>query len=314
MKIALIGTGVMGTGVGLTLLRKGHEVRCYNRSAAHAQALVDAGAVLCASPGEAAESASHVLLLVWDEAALHAVLEGADGLLAHAASGQVFIDMSTQLPTTARATALALATQGALFVDAPVHGTRGEAHSGGLWIMAGADTAAWQAALPVLQAVGATVHHMGPVGAGCAAKLCGNHLVSSIIASLGESLAMARKSGLDGRELLKLWGESDFRSPIIEGAGGAMLGGDHAVSFHLRTMVKDTELIRNHSEAIGVPVLIANTVHELNKMALNLGWGELNATAIFKLFELMGGLVDAAGHPVPAAASGAPVPAPASGR
>lgn len=304
MKIALIGTGVMGTGVGLTLIRKGHEVRCYNRNPAHAQPLADAGAVVCASPGEAIESATHVILLVWDETALKWVLGGPDGLLAHAAEGQVFIDMSTQLPATARTTAGALAECGALFVDAPVHGTRGEAHSGGLWIMAGAEPAAWDAALPVLQAVGETVHHMGPVGAGCAAKLCGNHLVSSILASLGESLAMARKSGLDGRELLKLWGESDFRSPIVEGAGGAMLDGDHTVSFHLRTMVKDTELIRNYSESIGVPVLISNTVHELNKMAQNLGWGDLNATAIFKLFELMGGLVDAAGKPIPRPAAG----------
>jgi 3-hydroxyisobutyrate dehydrogenase-like beta-hydroxyacid dehydrogenase len=290
MRVAIIGTGVMGTGVGLTLRAKGHEVRCHNRNPENAAALVEAGATLCATPAEAAEGASHVILLVWNEDALHAALDGAGGLVAGARAGQVFIDMSTQLPETSRAVAAQFAAKGAMFVDAPVHGSRAEAHSGGLWIMAGADPAAWAAALPVLEAVGATVHHMGPVGSGSAAKLCGNHLVSAILASLAESLAMAKKSGLDCRELIKLWGESDFRSPIIEGAGHSMIDGDFAVSFHLRTMVKDTELIRNHSEAIGVPVLISNTVHELNKAAQNLGWGELNATAIFKLFELMGGM------------------------
>ena len=290
MKIAIIGTGVMGTGVGLTLLSKGHEVSCYNRNPENAAALVTAGAKLCASPGEAAESASHVIILVWNEAALHAAVDGIDGLCEAAKAGQVFIDMSTQLPETSRRVAEQFAQKGAMFVDAPMHGSRAEAHAGGLWIMAGADQSAWDAALPVLNAVGATVHHMGPAGSGSAAKLCGNHLVSSIIASLAESLVMAKKSGLDCRELIKLWGESDFRSPIIEGAGNSMLDGDFAVSFHLRTMVKDTELIRNHSEAIGVPVMISNTVHELNKTAQNLGWGELNATAIFKLFELMAGM------------------------
>ena len=289
MKIAVIGTGVMGTGVGLTLLAKGHEVRCHNRSEANAQELVKAGATWCASPGAAAEGATHVIILVWNEAGLRQMLDGPDGLLAHAREGQVFIDMSTQLPTTAREVTQAFAAQGALFVDAPVHGSKAEAHAGGLWIMAGADAAGWAAALPLLQAVGATVHHMGPVGAGCAAKLSGNHLVSSVLAALAESLAMARKSGLDCHQLITLWGESDFRSPIIEGAGRSMIDGDFGVSFHLRTMVKDTELIRNHSEAIGVPVLLSNTVHELNKVAQNLGWGELNATAIFKLFELMAG-------------------------
>ena len=290
MKVAIIGTGVMGTGVGLTLLAKGHEVHCYNRNPANASELVAGGAKLFATPAEAAAAASHVIILVWNEAALHAAVDGPDGLCEHAKPGQVYIDMSTQLPDTSRAVAAQFAAKGAMFIDAPVHGTRGEAHSGGLWIMVGADQKAWDAALPVLTLIGATVHHMGPIGSGAAAKLCGNHLVSLILASLGESLAMAKKSGLDCRELLKLWGESDFRSPIVEGAGRSMIDGDFAVSFHLRTMVKDTELIRNYSESIGVPVMISNTVHELNKTAQNLGWGELNATAIFKVFELMAGL------------------------
>ena len=75
MKVAIIGTGVMGTGVGLTLLAKGHEVTCYNRSPENASDLVAAGAKLFATPGEAAASASHVIILVWNEAALHAAVD-----------------------------------------------------------------------------------------------------------------------------------------------------------------------------------------------------------------------------------------------
>ena len=290
MNIAIIGTGVMGTGVGLTLLAKGHQVYCTNRTPANAQALVDAGAVYCATPREAAQNATHVLILVWNEAALRVALDGADGLYAAAAPGRVFIDMSTQLPATAQQEAHEFAARGALFVDAPVHGSRAEAHSGGLWIMVGGEQAAYQSALPVLDAIGASVHYMGGVGSGCIAKLCGNHLVSLIVASLGESLAMAKKAGIDAYELIKLWGESDFRSPIIEGAGRSMLDHDFAVSFHLRTMVKDTELVRNYSESIGVPVLLSNVVHELNKVAQNHGWGDENASAIFRLFEQMAGI------------------------
>ena len=300
MKVAIIGTGVMGTGVGLTLLAKGHKVSCHNRNPENAAELVAGGAKLFATPAEAAAGASHVIIMVWNEAALHAAVDGANGLCEHAIPGQVYIDMSTQLPETSRAAAARFEARGAMFIDAPVHGTRGEAHSGGLWIMVGAQPKAWDAALPVLNEIGATVHHMGPVGSGAVAKLCGNHLVSAILASLGESLAMAKKSGLDCHQLIKLWGESDFRSPIVEGAGRSMIDGDFAVSFHLRTMVKDTELIRNYSESIGVPVMISNTVHELNKTAQNLGWGELNATAIFKVFELMAGMGGAAPAPAPA--------------
>lgn len=293
MKIAIIGTGVMGTGVGLTLLGKGHQVYCTNRTPQNAQALVDAGAVYCATPREAAENATHVIILVWNEAALRVALEGTDGgdgLYAAAGEGRVFIDMSTQLPATAQEEAREFAARGAQFVDAPVHGSRAEAHAGGLWIMVGGEQSAYQAALPVLNAIGASVHYMGGVGSGCVAKLCGNHLVSLIVASLGESLAMASKAGIDAYELIKLWGESDFRSPIIEGAGRSMLAHDFAVSFHLRTMVKDTELIRNYSESIGVPVLLSNVVHELNKVAQNQGWGDENASAIYRLFEQMAGI------------------------
>lgn len=293
MSIAIIGTGVLGEGVGRTLLAAGHEVQCWNRTAAHAQPLVDAGARACATPRAAAQGARHVLILVWDEAALQAVLHGEngeDGLLAGAEPGQVYIDLSTQLPATARRTAAAFASRGAAFVDAPVHGSRAEAHAGGLWIMVGGDDAAYAAAEPVLSAIGASVRHFGPVGAGCAAKLCGNHLVSSIVAALAESLALARKAGLDGHRLIDLWGESDFRSPIVDGAGRAMWDDRHEVSFHLRTMVKDTELIHQQAEALGVPVPLSNTVHELNKMARNLGWGELNATAVARLcWHLAGG-------------------------
>lgn len=290
MKIAIIGTGVLGIGVGLTLRAKGHSVSCYNRTPENASDLVQAGALLCATPREAAASADYVIILVWNEEALHAVLDGPDGLHANARPGQVFMDMSTQLPETARKAAHLFAEKGALFVDAPVHGSKSEAHSGGLWIMGGAEPAAWAAALPVLNEIGTTTHYMGGVGSGCIAKLCGNHLVSAILASLGESLAMAKKSGLDCEELIKLWGESDFRSPIIEGAGHSMINHDFGVSFHLRTMVKDTELVRNYSESIGVPVMMSNMVHELNKVAQNMGWGELNATAIFNLFEVMAGI------------------------
>lgn len=290
MKIAIIGTGVMGTGVGLTLLKKGHEVACYNRTPENAADLVQGGATLHASPKEAAAGASHIIILVWNEAGLRQVLDGDAGLHANAQAGQVYIDMSTQLPETARAQAKLFEAKGAIFVDAPVHGSRAEAHSGGLWIMAGGDKAAYAAALPVLTEIGATSHHMGATGAGCIAKLCGNHLVSAILASLAESLAMAQKSGIDSHELITLWGESDFRSPIIEGAGRSMIDHDFAVSFHLRTMVKDTELIRNYSESIGVPVMISNLVHELNKISQNRGWGEENATAIFRLFEEMAGI------------------------
>jgi 3-hydroxyisobutyrate dehydrogenase len=290
LKVAVIGTGIMGTGVGLTLRAKGHAVTCWNRTKANAEELLRAGATWRDSPRAAAEGADFIVILVWNEEALRAVLAGPDGLYAATRPGQIYVDISTQLPATAIAEAREFEARGAAFLDAPVHGTKGEARSGGLWIMVGGDRAVYQRALPFFHAIGETVHHMGPTGRGCAAKLCGNHLVSAMIASIAESLALAEKAGVDGFELLKLWGEGDFRSPIIDGAGHSMLRHQFGVSFHLRTMVKDTELVRNLSESLGVPVILANVVHELNKVAQNRGYGEENASAIYKLFQEMAGL------------------------
>ncbi len=290
LKVAVIGTGIMGTGVGLTLRSKGHEVTCWNRTKANAEELLRAGAVWKDSPKAAAAEADFIVLLVWNEEALHHVLSGPEGVVAAARPGQIYLDISTQLPATALAEARQLEERGAAFLDAPVHGTKGEARSGGLWFMVGGDRKVYDRALPLFQAIGETVHYMGPTGRGCAAKLCGNHFVSAILASMGEALALAEKAGVDGFELLKLWGESDFRSPIVAGAGGSMLNHQFDPTFHLRTMVKDTELVRNLSESLGVPVILSNVVHELNKVAQNRGYGDENASAIYKLFQEMAGL------------------------
>lgn len=289
-KIAVIGTGIMGTGMGKTLLSAGFEVVCYNRSKEHAKELISAGAGYFDSPAAAAEGADFIISMLWNKAAFDSVMTGADGLVENAVSGQIYIDMSTQLPEAGVQAAVEFAKKGADFLDAPVHGTKGEANAGGLWIMAGGDKAVYDRAAEVLDILGETRHYMGGHGKGYATKLCGNHLVSTIVAALCESMVLASKAGLDPKEVLKVWMESDFRSPVVEGVGGSIISRDFDVSFHLRTMVKDTELIRNFSESIDVPVLLSNIVHEVNKVGLNMGFGEENASAVVKVFEHMAGV------------------------
>jgi len=286
-KIAIIGTGIMGTGMGRTLLTAGFEVSCYNRTQDNAADLIAAGAEYFNTPAKAASGADFIISMLWNKDAFDSVMTGPDGLYENAVSGQIYIDMSTQLPEAGVEAAVAFAKKGADFLDAPVHGTKGEANSGGLWIMAGGERAVYDKALDVLSVVGETYHFMGGHGKGYATKLCGNHLVSTIVAALCESMVLASKADLDPSEVLKVWMESDFRSPVVDGVGNSIISRDFDVSFHLRTMVKDTELIRNFSESINVPVLLSNIVHEINKIGLNMGFGEENASAVVKVFEKM---------------------------
>ncbi|HUX19754.1 MAG TPA: NAD(P)-dependent oxidoreductase [Spirochaetia bacterium] len=286
-RIGVVGAGVMGSGVARTLMKKRYKVTVYNRTPGKLAALKKAGASTAKTPRELAEKSDIVIILVWNKDALDAVLTGEDGLVAGARKGQVYIDMSTQLPDTAKMEASLFASKGAQFLDAPVHGSRAEANGGGLWIMAGGERKVYNQVLPVLKVIGETQHYMGGHGKGFATKLCGNLLVSTIVAALGEALVLAAKAGVDPKEAIKLWQESDFRSPVVGGVGKSMYTGDFAVSFHLRTMVKDTELIRNYAEQIGVPLMLSNVVHELNKVGLNKGFGEENASAVVKVYEDM---------------------------
>lgn len=289
-KVAIMGTGVMGTGMGKVLLGKGYEVSCYNRTKANAQDLVSAGATYAETPAKAADGADFVIMMMWNKTALDSVVLGDSGLFAHAKKGQLFIDMSTQLPETGEWLAGEFAKNGADFLDAPVHGSKGEANSGGLWIMVGGQEAVYKRALPLLEVIGETTHYMGGHGKGYATKLCGNHLVSTIVAALCESMVLAKKADLDLKEVLSVWMDSDFRSPVVDGVGNSIIARDFEVAFHLRTMVKDTELIRNYSESLDVPVLLSNIVHEVNKFGMNKGYGEENASAVVKVFEEMAGL------------------------
>ena len=282
-----MGAGVIAQGVGKTLLSNGFRVRCYNRTEANAAALVAAGAEYCSTPAAAADGADVVISAVWNKQAFDSLMLGEDGLYKNAASGQVFIDMSTQLPDTAVEAAGIFAEKGAFFLDAPIHGSRAEANSGGLWIMVGGDEKVFADARELLLVLGETVHYMGDNGKGYAAKLCGNHLVSTVVAAVCESMVLASKAGIDPDEILKVWQESDFRSPVVGGVGRSVIDRDFDVSFHLRTMVKDTELIRNYSESLDVPVFLSNIVHEVNKVGLNMGFGEENASAVVKVFEHM---------------------------
>ena len=289
-KAAVIGTGIMGTGMGKTLLKEGWEISCWNRTPENAEELVKAGAELSSTPAEASSGAEYIISILWSKEALESAATGDTGLFSSAKPGQIYIDMSTQLPETAVWQAGEYEKAGADFLDSPVHGTKGEANNGGLWVMCGGKKDTFDKAEEILSIVGKTVHYMGDHGKGYAAKLCGNHLVSTIVAAICESMVMGKKAGLNPKELLNVWMDSDFRSPVVEGVGNSIITRDFDVSFHLRTMVKDTELIRNFSESIKVPVLLSNIVHEVNKIGENKGWGEENASAVVKVFEDFSGL------------------------
>lgn len=280
--VAFLGLGTMGLGMVKNLLAAGHQVTVWNRSDAPVQAAVDAGASSAASVAVAVAGADIVMYCLSDDAAVQNVVLAEGGLAAVVDAGSIVIDLSTISPEASAAEREAFDARGVRFLDAPVFGSRGEAASGGLWIVVGGDAATFDAARGVLEAISATVHLMGPGGSGVRMKLVGNLVVASQLLALGESLTLAARAGLDLQKVLEVLKVTDFRSPIFDGVGPAVLADDYAPSFALALMQKDSRLIQAFASDLGVAVpSVAAAAHYVDA-AVEAGWSEQNASALIK--------------------------------
>lgn len=283
MEIGFIGLGTMGSGMVRNLLRAGHRVRVHNRDMTKAEPLVGAGAVAATSIAEAMAGAEVVMYCLSDDAAIEAVVLAPGGVADHVAAGQLVIDLSTITPDVGLRERAAIEAKGADFLDAPVFGTRGETDAGGLWVVVGGTDEAFERALPVLEPISETIHHMGAGGSGHRMKLVGNMLVASQIRAIGDALTTAVRLGLDPATVLDVAAVTDFRTPIYAGVGARSIAGDHAPDFALALLLKDLGLVAAQAEATGVPVAgLAETI-DLAREGVAKGYGAENASALVKV-------------------------------
>lgn len=288
--VAFLGLGIMGRGMVGNLLKAGHDVTVWNRSPEPVAALVDDGASASPTIAECVAGADFVLYCLADDAAVRAVVLGEGGLASAVSPSSTVIDLSTISPEASETERAAFERRGVPFLDAPVFGSKGEAESGGLWVVAGGDPAVFEAARQVLEPISATVHHMGPAGSGVRMKLVGNLVVVSQLLVLGESLTLARKAGLDLSKVLDVLSVTDFRSPIFDGVGPAVLADDYSPSFALKLMQKDSRLIRSFAADLDAPVPGLDPAIRYVDAAMERGWGEENASALIKAVAAEGGV------------------------
>ncbi|MGP2490366.1 NAD(P)-dependent oxidoreductase [Mesorhizobium sp. PUT5] len=287
-EIGFLGLGIMGSGMVRNLLKAGHGVTAWNRTARDLPADLS-GARIVSTIAEAAKGRKTVVVSLTGPDAQRDVLLGDDGLFAVAEAGAAVVDTTTTDPVLAAELAGQAQGRGLRYLDAPVFGSRNEAWEGRLDFVCGGERATFDAVKPVLDCMAATVHHLGSSGKGAAAKLVGNLLVAAQMVSLGEALCMARKAGLEADTLMSYLDVTDFSSGLIRGVGRATLSGDFEPNFYLRHMLKDARLIGTYARGLGVAAPASGMAAELYQAALNKGYGELNASALHKLqFELSG--------------------------
>ena len=240
--VGFIGLGLMGRPMALNLLKAGYAVTVWNRTRAHADDVVAAGATLAATPREAAAGADVVFTIVSDPPAVEAVLWGADGALAGLRKGTVLVDSSTISPDLARRTAAACAERGVEYLDAPVTGGTWGAEKGELVFMVGGEAATLARVEPLIGAMGKRWFLLGPNGAGQTIKLAMNLVLALEVQAFAEALAIVKSAGLAGERLVEVMQSSMGRAPVLDVKAPVMLSGDYKASFPLRLMYKDVAL------------------------------------------------------------------------
>jgi 3-hydroxyisobutyrate dehydrogenase-like beta-hydroxyacid dehydrogenase len=289
-KVSFIGLGIMGSGMVSNLVKAGHDVTVWNRSASKYGEIEKVGAKTVSDPTELLPGADFLMYCLADDAAVDAIFLKGPSLASKVEKGTIVIDLSTIDPETSAAERKIYEDRGIAFLDAPVFGTKGEARDGGLWIVIGGAKDVFNQSLPVLEPISETLHFMGEGGNGTKMKLVGNLLVASQIVSIGEALSLAKKAGLNLTTVLEVAAVADFKTPIYAGVGAGVIKGDYEVNFPLKLMLKDAKLIQAFANRLDSPVSIAITTEELAKQGVDAGMGELNASAIVKVISNRAGV------------------------
>ena len=284
-RITFLGLGAMGRRMAQRLLAAGHSVTVWNRTAAAAAALVDAGARWADTPRQAAEGAEVVWAMVFDDSASRRVwLDPTTGAALSLNRGVIAIESSTLTPAWVHELGEALAPLGAGFVDAPVAGSRPQADAGQLVFMVGGEAVNLDAVRPLLTALGPAVHHVGPLGSGAWLKLSLNALLATQVAAVAEHLNLLRRAGLDPQRALDALRSMPAMSPAAAGAAALMLAGNYAPQAPVDLIAKDLAYALAAAEAAGAALPVTEVVKNRFAATQAAGWGSDNIVAIHKLF------------------------------
>jgi 3-hydroxyisobutyrate dehydrogenase-like beta-hydroxyacid dehydrogenase len=261
--VGLIGLGLMGKPMGANLLKAGHVLTVWNRTASRGDDLVAQGAKRATTPREVAAASEVILTIVSDPPALESVLWGESGVFSGLRRGSVMIESSTVSPGLEKRAAAAAAALGAEFLEAPVTGGTWGAEKGELVFMVGGEASTLKRVEPVLGAMGKKWFHLGPVGAGQTVKLAMNLLLNLQVEAFAEALALVTRAGVPGQSLFEVMQSSMGRSGVLDLKGANMLKGEYKPNFPLRLMHKDVGLALDLGNQLGVPLPAAAAAREV---------------------------------------------------
>jgi 3-hydroxyisobutyrate dehydrogenase len=268
-----IGLGIMGRPMAGHLLRAGFPLTVFNRTRSKAEALAAEGAHLAETPADVARASDVMIVMVSDSPDVEAVVAGPNGVVEGVRRGAVVVDMGTVSPETERRMAEALRARGADYVDAPVSGGDVGAKNATLAIMAGGNAAALEKARPLLEKLGKSITHCGPVGSGQLAKLCNQILVGVTCLAVSEAVALARRGGLDPTTMIKAVENGAAASWQLSNLGPKIVADDVAPGFMVDLIVKDLKILERTAKTAGAVLPATDLVKRLFESAQAQGEG-----------------------------------------
>jgi 3-hydroxyisobutyrate dehydrogenase-like beta-hydroxyacid dehydrogenase len=282
-RVAFLGLGVMGHPMAGHLARAGHAVTVYNRTAAKAEAWVQAyGGSFAKTPAEAAKDAEFVFCCVGNDDDLRSVVLGEQGAFAGMAAGAVFVDHTTASAAVARELHAVATGRGLHFVDAPVSGGQAGAVNGALTVMCGGDAAAFESAKPVALAFAKAVTLLGGPGSGQLAKMVNQICIAGVVQGLAEAVRFGQNAGLDMAQVLDVIGKGAAQSWQMDNRGKTMVEDKFDFGFAVDWMRKDLGLVLDEARRNGSRLPLTALVDQFYADVQALGGNRWDTSSLIK--------------------------------
>jgi len=289
-RVGFVGLGTMGGAMAANVARAGFGVTAWNRTRARGEALAELGVTLAASPAAVAAASDLVVSIVSDTPDVEAVLFGPDGVETGASDGLLVVDMSTISPSATRTFAERLAGHGVRYLDAPVSGGSEGAKKGTLSIFVGGEAADLDQARPVLEAMGTTITHMGPIGSGQAAKAINQVMLAGTYVGVAEGVVLAIKAGLDVDRLVAALSGGAAQSWVLANRSGRMAANDYPLGFKVSLHRKYLGIALELARETGAALPISAIVEQLEAGLVGRGHGDDDVSAVARTIRELSGL------------------------
>jgi 2-hydroxy-3-oxopropionate reductase len=290
LRVGYIGLGLMGKSIALNILKAGFPLVIHNRSRGAVDELVAEGATAAHSPREVAAQVDVVFTNLPDTPDVEQVVLGDNGILEGAHDVLIYVDNSTIRPASARMISQELAKKHVLALDAPVSGGDIGARNGTLTIMVGGEAAALEKVMPVFQAMGKTVTHVGDVGAGQVAKAANQIMVAAQMVALGELLVFSKKVGVDPRKVVEAIKGGAAQCWTLDVKPPRLFDGNRAPGFKAYMQLKDLNIVLDTAREYDIPVSGTEENTKLFQQMIEEGMGELDNSAVVAVIEKRAGI------------------------